>query len=55
MIVDSDNGFGGYGSEIVRYLKDDFGSKSVAVYPVFPATVLGKLIQWKIYILNRVT
>jgi hypothetical protein len=41
MIVDSDSGFGGYGAEVVHYLRDDFGSKSVALFPTFPSHVSG--------------
>ena len=41
ILVDCDNAFGGYGSEVVRYLSDDYGSKSVAVFPCSPADVSG--------------
>jgi hypothetical protein len=41
VIVDSDSGFGGYGAEVVHYLRDDFGSKSVALFPTFPSHVSG--------------
>ena len=43
MLVDSDDGFGGFGSEMVRYLRDDFGSKCINVFPTFPADVTGIL------------
>ena len=41
MLVDSDNAFGGYGTEMLRYLSDDYGSKSVAVFPCVSADVSG--------------
>ncbi len=44
VLVDGDDAFGGYGTEMLRYLSDDYGSKSVAVFPCMSANVSGGII-----------
>jgi hypothetical protein len=45
VVVDADSGFGGYGSEMIRYLSDDFGSKSVAVFPCSSSVISGEFFD----------
>ncbi len=52
MLVDSDNAFGGYGTEMLRYLSDDYGSKSIAVFPCVPADVSGGIYTSQFLLLS---